>query len=460
MFVHNRSDSPQNHAELIETKIREADEVCLAVSYVTKSGVDMFLEALKGKRVRLICTFEMGITELEAIQRLLQEGVIVKVYHSSTGTFHPKLWLFRKGQTWTALVGSANLTRGGLVSNTEVGTFLEGEEDIKRARQFFQTLWNGENAKLLSKSEAEKLREVVVRRNTFKRKIISSVNRESTTEDKFSTILESIKSWIDIDVSVKTISSPGNRQTAYWRGWYIVPDHYKTDDKIVMMLKGFLSHIKGDFELNGNNPTTAYQALLKQFEKESEFKRKTHRTTLHKRFVRQAKKYMKEFGWIEEAGKRGKISFIRLTSLGERVRDASSVEEVKDIYTKYFWNRRHHGIHLVRFVKALLERLGYIKLEEFSYFVFHVYDEDDLEVTAQLIRDYRSLNDSEREDLHAQVKALLRLKEKTDRKAGTGAVMNYDKKIKYGLRVLAWCNYFTIDDELTVRLAEGRDDED
>ena len=160
------------------------------------------------------------------------------------------------------------------------------------------------------------------------------------------------------------------------------------------------------------------------------------------------------FGWAEHVG-RGK-STIRLTNRGERVRDASSLETVKDIYTEYFWNRTHHGIYLVRFVKAILERLEYIDFEEFNYFVFHADNEEDLETIIQLIKDYRDLSPSGRNSFDERVNH--HLKEVKD-PTGKSVVSNYRKNIRYGLLALAWCNPFTINDDLTVRLAKGGDED-
>ena len=447
MFVHNRSDNPQNHAELIEAKIREANEICLAVSYVTGSGVDMFLEALRGKRVKLICTFEMGITQVTAIQRLLAAGISVKLYYSSTGTFHPKLWLFRKGQTWTALVGSANFTRGGLFSNTEAGTFLEEESDVVEAKKFFDDLWNGKQVQQLSVEAAEKLHEIVVRKSTFKRKIISGIERAST-EDKFSNLFEFAKSWIDVDKKVNYDLWP---KTSYWRGWYIIPDQYEMNDQKIRMLQSILPFIKSDLKIGENDQSPEYKDLLEHYMKQDSGETGM---TKHERFVRRAKNYMIAFGWIEESGKRGQ-KILNITELGEKIRDANSLETIKELYTEYFWNRRHHGIYLARFVKAILEQLEYIDRKEFRHFVFHADSEEDLETIIQLIRDYRSLSDADKQRFNAEVESYLK-----EVKGPTGKNVdgNYKKKIKFNLWALAWCNHFTIDDKLTVRLAENEDE--
>ena len=452
MFVHNRSDNSQNHAKLIESKIRDADEICLAVSYVTRSGVNMFLADLKDKPVKLICTFEMNITELEAMQQLLKEGISVKIYHSSTGTFHPKVWLFKRGNSWTALVGSSNFTRGGLQNNIEASVFIEKEPDAKTAWTFFEALWRDDHAELLTPEKASQFQEIIVRRSDFRRKIIRDTDTADATS-KAPNLFEFIKSWADVDKKIK-FKSPSGSETAYWRGWYIVPDQYEIDDQKIRMLKDMLPFIQGEFKLNGKNQISEYKALLEHFMKESHSHRRKHSLSSHELFVRQAKNYMIAFGWAEHVG-RGK-STIRLTNRGERVRDASSLETVKDIYTEYFWNRTHHGIYLVRFVKAILERLEYIDFEEFNYFVFHADNEEDLETIIQLIKDYRDLSPSGRNSFDERVNH--HLKEVKD-PTGKSVVSNYRKNIRYGLLALAWCNPFTINDDLTVRLAKGGDED-
>ncbi len=60
-------------------------------------------------------------THPDGIQRLLDLGASVKVIENdANGTFHPKVFLFRKGPSACLIIGSSNLTHSGFTRNTEV----------------------------------------------------------------------------------------------------------------------------------------------------------------------------------------------------------------------------------------------------------------------------------------------------------------------------------------------------
>lgn len=115
------------------------DELAFAVAYAKLSGVDHIYEALataaddgRGRPIRITVGIDQHGTSYEALAALLEAlpGPGQKVYvrhnpRSAHGapspTFHPKLWLFDYGGSATRIVGSGNLTGGGLFTNCEVG---------------------------------------------------------------------------------------------------------------------------------------------------------------------------------------------------------------------------------------------------------------------------------------------------------------------------------------------------
>ena len=85
-----------------------------------------------------------GETTATALASAAAMHIGVRVLNPSSGTFHPKLYLARKGTASVAVVGSANLT-GGLVSNIEAAAVLKGALDdpaIADAWTLGERLWD------------------------------------------------------------------------------------------------------------------------------------------------------------------------------------------------------------------------------------------------------------------------------------------------------------------------------
>lgn len=116
--------------------------VMMAVAFVRSSGVELIernlLELLeRGGKAEMILGLDFSFTEPSALRRFLA----IQTVHPNFKTFafsnpyspgqetvfHPKLYLFeRVDSEWTVLVGSSNLSRGGLMNNVEVGVALDG----------------------------------------------------------------------------------------------------------------------------------------------------------------------------------------------------------------------------------------------------------------------------------------------------------------------------------------------
>ena len=69
-----------------------------------------------------------GSTTTQGLETAHKGGLDIRVLNPSRGTFHPKLYLARRGPKITAAIGSANLT-SGLVANIEAMTLLEGSTE-------------------------------------------------------------------------------------------------------------------------------------------------------------------------------------------------------------------------------------------------------------------------------------------------------------------------------------------
>lgn len=110
------------------------EQAILSIAYVRNSGVLKIEPELKksGKRTTAYVGIDNGITSVQGIEGLLRSGV--EIYGIDTGApdiiYHPKVYFAKNKQVARAMVGSSNLTRGGLESNFEFACSLEADLTI------------------------------------------------------------------------------------------------------------------------------------------------------------------------------------------------------------------------------------------------------------------------------------------------------------------------------------------
>lgn len=104
-----------------------------AVAFVKKSGLVHVSDAIAAfcnrAHVRILVGVDLGGTSLEGLTKL-REAIADKgeiwICHNAIGsTFHPKVYVFRNDVEALVIVGSTNLTQGGLYTNAEASVVLE-----------------------------------------------------------------------------------------------------------------------------------------------------------------------------------------------------------------------------------------------------------------------------------------------------------------------------------------------
>ncbi len=111
-----------------------ARNVDIAVAFAMHSGVQVLEEHLRdvldrGGRVRIVTGDYLGVTQPEALRRLLdlRGDIALRIFESGKVSFHPKAWIvIDRGGEGTAFVGSSNMSasalRGGIEWNYRVIT--------------------------------------------------------------------------------------------------------------------------------------------------------------------------------------------------------------------------------------------------------------------------------------------------------------------------------------------------
>ena len=120
------------------------DSLSIAVAFAKVSGVNLLFDGLQdfvaaGRSVRIAVGIDHRGTSRQGLELLLRSGAAVSVFHNpGWHTFHPKLYLFsRDAEEAVALVGSTNLTRGGLYENFEFSVRMDFDlNDVEDAKTF------------------------------------------------------------------------------------------------------------------------------------------------------------------------------------------------------------------------------------------------------------------------------------------------------------------------------------
>ena len=167
LFTGGQSKVPLN-AE-IERDIESADRICLIVSFLKLSGINLFYDHLKkfcehpAHKLRIITTTYCGVTEAKAVERLasLPNTEIRISYNTKIERLHAKSYIFERNSGFnTAYIGSSNLSKSaqtdGLEWNIRV-TNVENPHIIKTALATFNIYWNSHNFEDFNIGGIEKL---------------------------------------------------------------------------------------------------------------------------------------------------------------------------------------------------------------------------------------------------------------------------------------------------------------
>lgn len=124
----------ESHASVLCKLIRESDSCFLCTSFLSADGLEIILppllESIKSNQldVHIVSNGEAKYTR-PAIIRRLSKVLELKhcVFDATKKRLHTKLYSFEGPVGYTCLVGSANLTRNGLLKNEELSVMYEGE---------------------------------------------------------------------------------------------------------------------------------------------------------------------------------------------------------------------------------------------------------------------------------------------------------------------------------------------
>ena len=140
------SNREEKIVSLIRRELENCDEFIISVAFVTLGGVTMILEQLKdlearGVKGKILTGDYLTFTQPKALKKLLEfKNIELKVL--SDEKFHAKGYFFRKGDIWTMIVGSSNLTQTALTVNFEWNLKINSLKDGKIATEILNNFYD------------------------------------------------------------------------------------------------------------------------------------------------------------------------------------------------------------------------------------------------------------------------------------------------------------------------------
>jgi hypothetical protein len=117
--------------------IQESVEIKILTAFLKKSGLG-FIKSMPHKKLSIISGIDFFITDPEAVYYLSENGFNVRIFYEPRKVFHPKIIYIRSNANKENLiVGSSNITFGGLNSNYEASLFIKKDFSTELVFQEF-----------------------------------------------------------------------------------------------------------------------------------------------------------------------------------------------------------------------------------------------------------------------------------------------------------------------------------
>jgi HKD family nuclease len=119
--------------ELLE-RSGDFDRFRIAVAWAKRGGIRPIFESMKkfrdkGGRIEVVTGIDLNGTSIQALKMLMEAAQTVRIFQNANRhlrpTYHPKLYIFSGPKIATVILGSSNLTMGGLYVNYEQNLRLQ-----------------------------------------------------------------------------------------------------------------------------------------------------------------------------------------------------------------------------------------------------------------------------------------------------------------------------------------------
>jgi len=124
-------DKDNNHGTYISKLIESSNKIIISSGWMKINGVKLLKKslekALQNKaEITIYSNFKNNNTEEKATVALKKHEGIKHILVKKGQILHSKIYYFEKDDTFTALIGSANITCGGLKESEELSVEISG----------------------------------------------------------------------------------------------------------------------------------------------------------------------------------------------------------------------------------------------------------------------------------------------------------------------------------------------
>ena len=131
----------QNLGMVLEAILPQASKVYIAIAMINDYGLKLLHKVQNSAEIKLITGIDLP-TPPDALKQLVEANQIdLRVYSKPGSTFHPKVYLLEIEKEWSAYVGSANFTKGGMQNNQEMTIGVGDAEMITELKAWFEALF-------------------------------------------------------------------------------------------------------------------------------------------------------------------------------------------------------------------------------------------------------------------------------------------------------------------------------
>ncbi len=138
--------TPKTHKDAIISlfDVEDIERIIVSVAFVNLGGVEQLEAQLKAHSAKTTAFIGIrnDITSQQGAKHLLDQGVTLYVVDTGSRRviYHPKLYLVRGANQAKLIIGSANLTPGGLNNNIEAGIVVECDMQDEADRLLIESI--------------------------------------------------------------------------------------------------------------------------------------------------------------------------------------------------------------------------------------------------------------------------------------------------------------------------------
>lgn len=190
-----QSANDKTLAEVIIDILEKGRYSCVKalVAFANYGGISGLSQELVKSSItekQIIVGIDNRITSVEALDELIRLGFSCKVSHNSSSfIFHPKLYLFENENEYCLIIGSGNLTTGGLVYNDECFVRMTGDKADSiylQVESLFEQLWHSDNENI------KQVDEYLINELYSAKLIVSESEMQNNSEDIYDGIFKRV----------------------------------------------------------------------------------------------------------------------------------------------------------------------------------------------------------------------------------------------------------------------------